>query len=1022
MNNARRSSRYLIGASLLSLTLSSPALAQSTTDANATGDPVSAQRAQQATPPEDQSTDIVVTAQRSSERLQDVPIAVSAFSAQNLEQQQIRNTSDLQLSLPNITFSKSNFTGASFTIRGIGDLCVGVTCDSATAIHMNDAPLFSTRIFETEFFDLERVEVLRGPQGTLFGRNATSGVINFLTARPEPGDFGAAGEFEYGNYNSIKVRGMVNVPLGDRAAVRVAGIYLNRDGYTTNIFDGGRLDDRDLFGVRGSFRWEPTESITIDLMGYYFRENDSRLRIQKQLCQRDPTGVLGCLNLRRDAQVTNGNSTLASVLTSREFLVSQGVPAPFALGSVYGFDPFSTSVNPADPRQVNTDSPSPYRADEMILQASIRQDLGNGLSLRVLGNYQDTGVDSSQDYTLAVQNRSGMTPGLSFLAAAGAGLVPGLPAAYFQPVANALIPQGPGGVLCTSAAEETNTGVFGGHAVCGQTPLDFDRSNAFTTSWTVEGIVSSDWDGPFNFLLGGIYGELHLSENSYYVNSFGLDYASGVLGALGSLTGGPRPPSYRGPPFYRNHSDDLRTRSYGIFGEGYYEFNDRLKLTLGLRYNNDYKSISARTTLVNFLIPFGSTSADASPFAAGFDADPATVCPTTNAASLAQNPNVSGAIGSVAGCEAFQRRTVRFSELTGRAVVDFQITPDNLLYFSYSRGYKSGGINPPVSPVFAVPESFGPETVDAFEIGSKNTFGAMQLNLTGFYYRYNDLQLSRIVARTSVNDNVSANIWGFEAEAIVRPVRDLLINLGFSYLNTSVSQDKLLSNPRDPGGGRADAVIIKDITNASHCAVASASGNAAAVNAYVATINNLINVGQIPGLAPGAGLRAPSPFPVDSGIASTGAFSVCGALAATAATVGQQFGGIQYFASGVPVNIRGNELPQAPNFKWSAGAQYTVRFGDNMTLVPRVDLTYTGESFGSIFNGEVNRIEGYAQANAQVQLNGPDSRWYARAFIQNIFDSNATTGLYVTDASSGLFTNTFTLEPRRYGVAIGFRF
>ena len=180
---------------------------------------------------------IIVTAQRQSQSLQEVPIAVSAFDATALESQQIENAADLQLTLPNVSFSKGNFTGSSFTIRGIGDLCVGVTCDAATAIHINGSPLFGTRLFETEYFDLERIEVLRGPQGTLFGRNATSGVVNLVTAKPDLGSFGAAGEFEYGNYNSIKAEGMVNVPIGDSIGVRVAGFFLNRDGYTTNLFD-----------------------------------------------------------------------------------------------------------------------------------------------------------------------------------------------------------------------------------------------------------------------------------------------------------------------------------------------------------------------------------------------------------------------------------------------------------------------------------------------------------------------------------------------------------------------------------------------------------------------------------------------------------------------------------------------------------------------------------------------------------------------------------------------------------------
>jgi len=302
--------------------------------------------------------------------------------------------------------------------------------------------------------------------------------------------------------------------------------------------------------------------------------------------------------------------------------------------------------------------------------------------------------------------------------------------------------------------------------------------------------------------------------------------------------------------------------------------------------------------------------------------------------------------------------------------------------------------------------------------------GKFVFNLTGFYYKYKQLQLSRIVARTSVNDNVDADIYGLEAEAVIRPIRNFTVNIGASYLHTKVSEDKFLSNPRDPGGGRADAVIIKDITNGSNCAVTSNSGSVAGVNAYVNQVNTLINAGLVPGLKAGAGLKGTTAFPADSGLASTGAFSVCAALTglnAAPTNLGAAFGGITVQTAGVPVNIRGNKLPQAPNYKWSVGAQYAIPMGD-LTLTPRADLTYTGDSYGNIFNGRINRIEGYAQANAQIQLDGPSDRWFVRGFIQNIFDSSAITGLYVTDQSSGLFTNIFTLEPRRYGIAAGVKF
>ncbi|WP_052071758.1 TonB-dependent receptor [Sphingopyxis sp. MWB1] len=966
--------KALIGTSILAVAVATPAYAQNQSNTDAFGG------------------EIVVTAQRQSERLQDVPIAVSAFSSESLEAQQIENPADLQLTLPNVTFTKTNFTSSSFTIRGIGDLCVGVSCDSATAIHQNESPLIGTRLFETEFFDLERIEVLRGPQGTLFGRNATSGVVNVVTAKPDLSGFGASGELEYGNYNSIKAKGMVNVPLGDTLGVRVAGFYLNRDGFTKNLYDGSRIDDRDMYAVRGSIRWEPSDDTTLDLMGYYFREDDNRLRIQKQYCQRDPTGVLGCLNNRRDPGVTNANSTIAGVLTSREFFAVRGLPTAFALGSLYGPDSLASFQPIADPRVVNTDFNPTYFSDELQVQGRLEQSFG-AFNVSLAGVYQKARVDSQQDYNLSIQDRAGYAVALNTLAAAAAGQVPGLPAAYFKPIADALIPNGPNGPLCTSLAEPSGLGVYGGHAICSDTPQDFDRSVQDSSAWSGEMIISSDFDGPFNFLLGGIYGKSHLTENSYYVNAFGLDYAAGILGTFTAMTtpapNGPLPPSFLGTPNYRNNTDDLRVRSYGFFGEAYYEMNDALKLTLGLRYNNDKKSVRARNTLASFLVPFGQTgSAFDSPFVGGFDADP-----------------------GLPGNQLFQERSVGFDEITGRAVLDWKITPDNLVYFSYSRGYKSGGINPPLAPVFTVPDSFAPEIVNAFEIGSKNRFGPLQLNLTGFYYKYKGLQLSRIVARTSVNDNVDANIWGVEAEAVITPSPDFVVNIGASYLNTEVSSDKMLANPRDPSGGRSDAVIIKDITNGSNCAVVpTTAGNGAGSSAYVAAINNSM------------GLRAPAGFGPNSGINSPGAFSICQVLAANAATVGAAFGGIAVEPAGVEVNIKGNKLPQAPVVKFSAGAQYTFNFANDISLTPRLDLTYTGDSYGNIFNGRVNKINGYAQANAQLQLNGPDRRWFVKAFIQNIFDSQPVTGLYVTDQSSGLFTNVFTLDPRRYGIGAGFKF
>ena len=734
-------------------------------------------------------------------------------------------------------------------------------------------------------------------------------------------------------------------------------------------------------------------------MAYYFREDDTRLRNQKQACQRDPLGVLGCLNNRRDFDITNANSTVGATLSSQEFFAIQGIPSVLGLGSLYGPDAFAGFDKPDDVRTVNTAYTPFYFADEVQLQARLEQRIG-AMTLTATGLYQDTEVDSRQDYFLGIQDRTGFATALNVLSGFAAnGLPTGLPApapafvpgssAYFTPIVEALIPNGPGGLLCTSDNDDGNRGAFEGNVLCGETPLSFDRSSEQRESWSGEILLSSDFDGAFNFLLGGIYAKSKTTDNSYYVNSFALDYASAILGSFGTLAGG-APPSYFATSMYRNNSLEANLESFGVFGEIYVDLTERLTFTGGLRYNDDKKDVTARTTLISFLNPYAN---DGEPF-------DSPITPLTGPSGLFDaDPGTPGE-------QLTQFREVGFDEITGRAVLDYEVTPDNSIYASYARGYKSGGINPPLSPVFDVAESFGSETIDAFEIGSKNTFanGALQLNATAFYYKYSGLQLSRIVARTSVNDTIDADIWGVELESVIRPDPDWLVNLTFSYLNAEVAGDQFFSNPRDPGGGDPDAVIIKDISNGANCAVTGPAPGAA--DAFVAGVNAAL------------GLRGPEEFPNDGNLASSGAFSICDVLAG-AVPAGS---GLAVLSPGVEVNIKGNKLPQAPEMKVSMGVQYTATFDNGMTLVPRVDVALTGEQYGNIFNGRVNRIEPFVQANAIVQLNSADERWFVRGFVQNIFDSSSVTGLYLTDASSGNFTNIYTLDPRRYGVALGFSF
>ena len=195
-----------------------------------------------------QIEEVVVSAQRVSESIQDVPIAVSAFNTEMLEAKQIDTFSDLQFNVPNVSYSKTFFSGNNFQIRGIGNLLVAQSADTGVGMHVNDVYINSPRIFETEYYDMAQVEILRGPQGTLFGRNATGGVVNLKTARPVLGETLYDVDLQVGNYDHRKIKGSFNVPMGDSMAFRMAGIFLDREGYTDNLL-GGDIDGRDQWFV-----------------------------------------------------------------------------------------------------------------------------------------------------------------------------------------------------------------------------------------------------------------------------------------------------------------------------------------------------------------------------------------------------------------------------------------------------------------------------------------------------------------------------------------------------------------------------------------------------------------------------------------------------------------------------------------------------------------------------------------------------------------------------------------------------
>ena len=235
---------------------------------------------------------VTVTSSKIGGDVQNIPISITAMSQEQLTATQTTGGPDLVKQVPNLTFSKTNFTGYNIEIRGIGTQAISVTTDPAVAVAFNDIPFIRNHFFEQEFYDVSQVEVLRGPQGTLYGRNATAGVVNMVSAKPSD-QYEAMASADVGNYNNRRFEGMLNVPIvGDKLDVRIAGEWTKRDGYTYDTTLQQSVDGRDLWSGRASVEVRPFQSLEATLVWEHFQENDDRLRSAKTLCTTDSGSVL----------------------------------------------------------------------------------------------------------------------------------------------------------------------------------------------------------------------------------------------------------------------------------------------------------------------------------------------------------------------------------------------------------------------------------------------------------------------------------------------------------------------------------------------------------------------------------------------------------------------------------------------------------------------------------------------------------------------------------------------------------
>jgi len=780
---------------------------------------------------------VTVTSSKVGGDVQNIPISITALSQEQLTSTQTAGGPDLVKQVPNMTFTKTNFSGYSIQLRGIGTQAISVTTDPAVAVAFNDIPFIRNHFFEQEFYDVSSVQVLRGPQGTLYGRNATAGVVNLESAKPTD-QFEAMASADIGNYQQRRFEGMINVPIvDDWLDIRLAGEWTKRQGYSFDSLTNDRIDGRDLWSSRLSIGWKPFHDVQTTLVWEHFSEDDDRMRTSKQLCKTapNPTSV-GGVGVPGPGGIPGGGVSVydvnyyisqgceaTSLYSPDAFGVPNGLSLPYA--SAVGvladytirqeFDPYASTTQSQNLRVIESTLTPSYRAKNDVVELNTDYTVTPALTLTSQTGFSQDFLWSMEDY-----NRFNTRPG-PFIYTSPRDLVNFT--GHIQPDPAA----GTNGV-------PSDSGIFCDPQLgCSDRLVAADLSDEHASQLSQEIRLASNFSGPFNFSVGGNYLHYETEENYYVfintlnvvasalVNGAGLQatpppWVPGVTDNHQCLVGGfsnsdpfkvhnpqigsciyidPNPISSvngEGHSYFLS-KNPYTLNSYAAFGEAYYNILSDLKLTAGLRWTEDRKHfIDIPSELLVAGWGYAST----------------------------------GIVDQ------------QWNQLTGRAVANWtpklDFTDQTLVYASYSHGYKAGGANPPgavllddntggdlgqiTNPIH--PLTFKPEFVDAFELGTKNTLldGALTFNADVFYYNYENYQISRIVDRTSINDNFDAHVKGAEVESTWEPVPGLRFNFAGGWEDTALAKGSKSIDLMDRTAGNPDWMVLKPFpTQASNC-------------------------------------------------------------------------------------------------------------------------------------------------------------------------------------------------------------
>jgi iron complex outermembrane recepter protein len=708
----------------------------------------SAAYAQDASPQTGNTLDdtvIIVTATKREQTLQEIPVAVSVTSAAAIERAQIRDLKDLQSLVPSLRVSQLQSSASTdFIIRGFGNGSNNVGVEGSVGVFIDGVYRSRSASAISDLPNLQRVEVLRGPQSTLFGKNASAGVISIVTAAPSY-EFGGSAEFSYGNYNAIVAKADITGPISDNIAFSLAGGINKRDGYGTNLTDGSKTSERNRWYGRAQLLIEPTDTIKFRIIGDYDKIDEN------------------CCFVGNALDGPTGN----------------------AIRAVGG--------------QINSNG---------IFSYSEYQNFASENKIK------NGGVSVQADFELGALKLTSIS-------------------AYRE-----------------SRAKTNADSDFTSADLIGENRGDIDIKTK-----TQELRLTSDFDGPLNFLLGGYYFDEKIGNKQQlllgrdfrnYANALsggGFIGSEALIRTLAGLPAATPATQFGAAGQGRTEDWNYKNTAYSVFGTADFDITETLRLTGGFNYTKDRKDVASNTTTTDVfssidLVQVGANlglPAQLPPglFGVGSPLNPrinncATLSPAPAADTLPPNPTRSGSCNPFLGLQALQFQPpflnfpnsvedgkTRDSKLTYSVRLAWKATDNLNLYASYGTGFKATSWNisfdsrPFVadfvsgSPAQGIPITASPirtaglaspnltsgtrfaspENAEVFEVGLKAKWERVAFNLTAFKQSIKDFQGNAFIGTGFVLTNAGKqSSFGIEFDGSVRPVDGLQFNAAFTYL------------------------------------------------------------------------------------------------------------------------------------------------------------------------------------------------------------------------------------------------